>query len=205
MKKHLMFGAIAASLLAVVFSAPVLATVAEDYLFIKKAQVNVYPDRNLLGANVLAHGLIPTDGSGGAFGYGIVTNDGDGILVLTTHAGVLDSEDQSFILDPKWHSHFVRLGAVEQCGDNLGVVDITWQSPGSVAVSRDKAFWFKVPTDEFSATHSITGTPFDVQLGEDVAAVVSFKLAPVFGPGGLEAVCVTDITLADDFNVNVWR
>jgi hypothetical protein len=36
--------------------------------------------------------LIPTDGTGGAFGYGILTEDGDAILVAHTHPGVMDSE-----------------------------------------------------------------------------------------------------------------
>jgi hypothetical protein len=39
-------------------------------------------------------------------------------------------------------------------------------------------------------------------LGEDVNDVISFKLNPVFGEDGLEAVCVTDIRSAEQ-EVNV--
>jgi hypothetical protein len=39
-------------------------------------------------------------------------------------------------------------------------------------------------------------------LGEDVSDVVSFRLDPVFDKeDGLQAVCVTDITPAEDVNV----
>jgi hypothetical protein len=51
-------------------------------------------------------GEIPTDGSEGAFGYGVVLSDGRAI-VITTHADVLDSQLQQSILDPVWHNHFV--------------------------------------------------------------------------------------------------
>ncbi|MCI0563062.1 MAG: hypothetical protein MN733_31680 [Nitrososphaera sp.] len=78
--------------------------------------------------------MVPTDGSEGAFGSGILTSDGDAILVATTHGGVLDSEDQSFTMDPIFHNHFVRLGEVPDCGSDPGVVDISWQSPGRVVI-----------------------------------------------------------------------
>jgi hypothetical protein len=55
-----------------------------------------------------------------------------------------------------------------------------------------------VPTDEFEGWDSITGEPLSMMLGEDVANVISFKLDPVFGENGLEAVCVTDIRSAEE-------
>jgi hypothetical protein len=148
--------------------------------------------------------LIPTDGSEGAFGYGILTEDGDAILVSTTHAGVLDSEEQNYILDPTWHNHFVRLGDdVAECGEDQGVVDITWQSPGQVEINDNGARISDVPTDEFQGWHSITGEDLSMTLGEDVSNVVSFRLDPVFDEeNGLQAVCVTDITPAEDVDLN---
>jgi hypothetical protein len=144
--------------------------------------------------------MIPTDGSEGAFGYGILTEDGDAILVATTHAGVLDSEDQRFIEDPLWHNHFVKLGDnVEQCGEDQGVVDITWQSPGEVRIDDNTARISGVPTDEFEGWDSITGKELSMTLGETVSEVISFKLDPVFDEeDGLQAVCVTDIRSAEE-------
>jgi hypothetical protein len=144
--------------------------------------------------------LIPTDGSEGAFGYGILTEDGDAILVAHTHPGVMDSEDQRFIEDPLWHNHFVKLGDnVEQCGEDQGVVDITWQSPGEVRIDDNTARISGVPTDEFEGWDSITGKELSITLGETVSEVISFKLDPVFDEeDGLQAVCVTDIRSAEE-------
>jgi hypothetical protein len=191
---------VVAGFVGTIITAPVLATTIESFLIIESARVNVDDDE--LSARLTTDGEIPTDGSEGAFGYGILTNDGDAILVSTTHAGVLDSEEQNYILDPTWHNHFVRLGDVEQCKENPGVVDISWQSPGEVGINDNIARISDVPTDEFEGWHSITGEELSMTLGEDVSNVVSFRLDPVFDKEtGLEAVCVTDITLADDIDV----
>src|SRR5215211_3062696 len=129
-----------AGFIGTLFAAPVLATVAESFLVIESARVTVEDDDDELEARLITEGLlIPTDGSEGAFGYGILTEDGDAILVATTHAGVLDSEEQNYILDPTWHNHFVRLGEVAECGEDQGVVDITWQSPGEVRIDDNTA------------------------------------------------------------------
>jgi hypothetical protein len=92
---------------------------------------------------------------------------------------------------------------IEQCGEDLGVVDITWQSPGDVRIHNKIARINDVPTDEFEGWHSITGEELSMTLGEDVSDVVSFRLNPVFDEEeGLQAVCVTDITPAENVRVN---
>ena len=182
-------------------AAPALAQALESFLVIEKAEVSANGE---LEATLTTEGVIPTDGSEGAFGYGILTDDGDAILVSTTHAGVLDSEEQDYILDPTWHNHFVRLGDdVAECGEDQGIVDITWQSPGQVEINDNEATISDVPTDEFQGWHSITGEDLSMILGQDVSNVVSFRLDPVFDEqAGLQAVCVTDITAAEDIDVN---
>src|SRR3712207_3750912 len=137
-------------------AAPALAQALESFLTIQRAEVSTNGE---LEATLITEGLlIPTDGSEGAFGYGILTDDGDAILVSTTHAGVLDSEEQNYILDSTWHNHFVRLGDdVAECGEDQGVIDITWQSPGEVEINDNEARISDVPTDEFQGSHSITG------------------------------------------------
>jgi len=181
---------------------PVFASTAESFLTIERA--NVLTDDDELTISLIVEGLlIPTNGTEGAFGYGILTDEGDAILVAHTHRGVLDSEDQRFIGDPIWHNHFVKLGDVEQCGKHQGVIDITWQSPGMVTIDDDTATISQIPTDEFEGGDSITGEPLSIMLGEAVSEVISFKLDPVFGEDGLEAVCVTDIRSAEEeVNVN---
>jgi hypothetical protein len=191
---------VVAGFIGTAVAAPVLATTLESFLIIEKAEVSANGE---LEARLITEGMIPTDGTGGAFGYGILTEDGDAILVATTHAGVLDSEEQNYILDPTWHNHFVRLGDdVEQCGEDQGVVDITWQSPGEVRIDDNTARISGVPTDEFEGWDSITGEELSMTLGQDVSNVVSFKLDPVFDEeDGLQAVCVTHIKPAENIDV----
>jgi hypothetical protein len=176
---------------------PIFALSGESFLTVERANISI--DDEELTIRLMVEGLlIPTNGTEGAFGYGILTDEGDAILVVTTHAGVLDSEDQRFIEDPIWHNHFVRLGNVEQCGEDQGVVDITWQSPGEVRINNEIASLSDVPTEEFEGWHSITGEELSMTLGEAVSEVISFKLDPVFGEDGLEAVCVTHIRSAEE-------
>jgi hypothetical protein len=188
---------IAVGFIGTTVAAPVLATTVADFLTIVRAEVSANSELN---ARLITEGVIPTDGSEGAFGYGILTDDGDAILVATTHAGVLDSEEQRFIEDPTWHTHLVRLGDVEQCGEDQGIVDITWQSPGQVEINDNIARISGVPTsDEFEGRDSITGGQLSMTLGEAVSEVISFKLDPVFDEeAGLQAICVTDVRSAEE-------
>ncbi len=87
---------------------------------------------------------------------------------------------------------------MEQCGDHQGVVDITWQSPGEVRIDDNVARISGVPTDEFEGWDSMTGESLSMTLGQDASDVVSFKLNPVFGEDGLEAVCVTDVRSVEE-------
>src|SRR5215212_3292141 len=180
---------------------PVFASTAESFLTIERANVLTNDDDFTIELTVEGL-LIPTNGTEGTFGYGVLTDEEDVILVTTTHPGVLDSEAQRFIEDPIWHNHFVKLGDVEQCGEDQGIIDITWQSPGAVTIDDDTARINDVPTDEFEGWDSITGEPLSMMLGEDVADVISFKLDPVFGEEGLEAVCLTDTRSAEE-EVNI--
>lgn len=181
---------------------------AESFLTIESSSiVSNDGDNNELTAELDVEGVqIPTNGTHGAFGYGIITEDGDDdeeddtILVAHTHSGLLDSESQRFIEDPIWHNHFVRLGDVEQCGEDRGVIDITWQSPGEVGIDDNIATISDVPTGEFEGRHSMTGESLSITLGQaaSVSDVISFKLDPVFEEDGLKAVCVTDIRSAEE-------
>src|SRR5919112_1593385 len=163
---------IAAGFIGTTVAAPALAQALESFLIIERAEVSANGE---LEATLITEGMIPIDGSEGAVGYGILTDDGDAILVVTTHAGVLDSEEQNYVLDPSWHNHFVTLNEdIEQCSPDPGVGDITWQSPGEVEIDDNNAEISDVPTEEFEGWHSITGEELSMTLGEDVSDVVSF-------------------------------
>jgi hypothetical protein len=183
--------------------APVFAHTAESFLTIEGADILTDDEDEELTATLNVEGLlIPINGTGGAFGYGILMDDADTILLTHTHPGILDSEAQRFTEDPVWHNHFAKLGDVEQCGEDQGIINITWQSPGVVTIDDNTARIRDVPTDEFEGWDSMTGEPLSWMLGDGVSDVISFKLDPVFGEEGLEAVCLTDIRSAEE-EVNI--
>ncbi len=196
----LLVPSLVAVLVIAVIMTPIVAESMGSFLTINKAKIKTEPQVEIDEAKIKTDGKIPTDGSGGAFGYGIITT-GDSIMVTTTHAGVLDSEDQADALDPVWHNHYVRLGSDSNCGSDPAVVDITWESPGTIEIKNKKAVMEDLIA-MFIGTHSITKAPLYMSPGTDVANVVSFELEPVFDDGGnLVAVCVTDIQPADEVEI----
>ena len=187
---------------------PAFGFAAESFLTIERANISIDEGDDELSAELIAEGpSIPLNGTQGAFGYGLRTDEGgeDTILIAHTHAGLLDSEDQRFIEDAGWHTHLIRLGDVEQCEQDKGIVDITWQSPGEVSIDDDTATISGIPTDEFEGWDSITGGSLSMALGEGVNEAISFKLEPVYGgedDDELEAICVTDIRSAEEVNLD---
>src|SRR5207245_2621217 len=100
-----------------VFSTANVNASPPPYLVINQAIVQT----SGLNAILRTNGAIPTDGSGGAFGYGILTSAGTfAVIVSTTHQGVRDSVTQGSGAGPIWHNHFVRLGfgVTGLCGSN---------------------------------------------------------------------------------------
>jgi len=141
--------------------ASIAAIGTPDFRIIDKAVIA--KSTNNVQAVLQAHGHIPTKGERGAFGYGILTTQGlNAIMVSTTHEGK-DSEDQTNAADTRWHNHFVKLVSnPKDCGDDLRVESITFQSPGEVVINKDKAVMSNLPakftgTDAFSKSllHSI--------------------------------------------------
>ncbi|HKU84473.1 MAG TPA: hypothetical protein VJP58_10570 [Candidatus Nitrosocosmicus sp.] len=170
----------------------------EDFLNIREATIDTGSDE--MSAFLKTHGHIPTNGDGGAFGYGVLTSEGlDAVVVSTTHAGVLDSEEQNGANDPVWHNHFVTLGDdSENCGSDKAVKSITFESPGQVKIDDTNADLTAIP-DSISGTDALTGDDLTLSPGTDVNDVVSFKLSPQFNDNDeLKAVCVTDIQSADN-------
>lgn len=134
----------------------------------------------------------------GAYGYGVITKAGlNGILVTTTHGGVLDSAMQTDASDARFHNHYLSLQDSKKDGSGLcptfEVKDISWDAPGDVTILEDTAV-FDGPT-EYKSTHSLTGKKVSFRNLGPIGSVVSFTITPVDGKGNfsvdpIEAVCI---------------
>lgn len=156
------------------------------------AEIDV--NNNSLSADLTSIGLMPLKGESGAVGYGLITDKGtDAVVVSTTHGGVLDSEKQKDASDAVWHNHVVKLGKVELCGENPGVIDITFESPGEVKMQKQGLVMVDVPAS-FTGKHSLTNEKIAFDSGLNVQKVVQFSLEPKFSlTNELQAVCVANI------------
>ncbi len=176
-----------------------------DYLDIREAIIDA--DSEEMQAFLETHGHISTTGDEGAFGYGILTAEGlDAVIVTTTHGGVHDSELQEDASDPVWHNHFVALTSEsDNCGDDLEIESITYESPGEVSIEDNTADLRDIPASFTgtevvpSFTEASLGADITLEPGTDVSDVVSFKLDPIANDDDeLVAVCVTDIQSAEN-------
>ena len=150
---------------------------------------------------------VPTDGSGGAFGYGVISSAGlDAIVVTTTHAGIKDSIAQVDADDASFHNHYVALVNLEDDSACPGhqVSDISYQQPGDVSVSGHGVVIEDAPY-YFGATHSLSEEHISFNTGDDVSDVVYFTIDPVDSEGNtitdvadLAAVCINDIKSVGD-------
>src|SRR5215467_3140270 len=212
--KFLMVVSVALIMAITVPTNAVLADTSSPYLNIKTAVVNGAVNGAALQAVLYTGGHIPKDGSGGAFGYGILTSAGNNaVIVATTHEGVKDSIAQRSDSGPIWHTHFVRLVADEAtCGaTGARVAAITFEQPGRVVVTGNTAIFDLTPSS-FRGTAAqplldsqaqpTTGMPLRLTPGHNVQDVVSFKLQPVIKGGVLQAVCVEDIAHAQQIVTN---
>lgn len=176
---HVLFGLAAAAMVAGMLLAPTLASAVSSITSAK-----IEPDKSGLEVKIGTAGTIAKDGSDGAFGYGVLNQGGDSLMVATTHGGVLDSETQSGAADPIWHNHYVQLTAAgDYCAPNavlggarLEVAALTFESPGEVAVSGSNIKMEDLPgtfagTNPLDAFNAITLSP-----GTTADTVVSFTL-----------------------------
>jgi hypothetical protein len=195
-------GIIVASVATIFVSITPSSNPIGNFLGVKAATIS--PTESGLEAKLVTHGFIPQDGKYGAFGYGILTSVGlDGVIVATTHAGVLDSEMQQSASDPIWHSHFVSLGTGHKlCNGNPNVTDITYESPSTINVNQNNINFDKIPST-FTGTNPLTNKQTTIAPGNDAQSIVSFTLAPKFDNAGqLQAVCVENITPTEKFDTS---
>jgi len=206
MKNAVIFsGLVIGAMLTAVVASPIIVSAISNFLDLERVLVRKNPSG--LDAIFKTHGLIPQNGNGNppAFGYGLLTSAplSDGIIVSTTHKGVLDSATQNGNPNnPIFHNHFITLKAPPpNCPDPDAVAavdEITFESPGQIRIKSTDALQARIP-NTFTGTDSFTGDPLTLTPGNDVEDAVSFKLDPIFQGNTLVDVCVT-ITDAAEAN-----
>jgi hypothetical protein len=200
-------GLVVGSLVAAMVISPVAVSALADFLNLEQVLVRKNPSG--LDALFRTDGLIPTNGNGNpsAFGYGLLTSataSGQGIIVSTTHKGVLDSATQGGNgNNPIFHNHFITLKSIAGTGcpanADAAVDKITFQSPGQVRIQSTDALQARIP-NSFTGTDSLTNQPLTLSPGNNVVDAVSFSLIPIgVGPGDTtpSAVCVIIEDVAD--------
>ena len=200
-------GLVVGSLVAAMVISPVTVSALADFLNLEQVFVRKNPSG--LDALFRTDGLIPTNGNGNpsAFGYGLLTSataSGQGIIVSTTHKGVLDSATQGANgNNPIFHNHFITLKSIAGTGcpanADAAVDKITFQSPGQVRIQSTDALQARMP-NSFTGTDSLTNQPLTLSPGNNVVDAVSFSLIPIgVGPGDTtpSAVCVVIEDVAD--------
>jgi len=190
----------AASLVAAIALAPVLASATASYLDLDSVAATVKNGK--MTATFDTQDTVPkaVNARGLAFGYGIVTKVTEGTtlpaeaIVATTHAGVLDSQKQVTADNAVWHNHYVTLVGADAsvCASTIQVGEITWESPGATNVFLDKVVIQNAPLD-FDGTSSLSHEAVSYSGGTPLVGA-SFTLTPVFDSNdNLTNVCVTPV------------
>lgn len=189
MNKILNFALSSTAAAIIMVASPALAN--ESAGFSSIAQIR---DKNI-GVIINSDDMIEESG---AYGFGVTTSAGlEGILVTTTHGGVLDSAAQTDANDARFHNHYLSVQDSKVDGSGLcptfEVKDISWDAPGDVTILEDTAV-FDGPT-EYKSTHSLTGAEVTFDNLGPIGSVISFTITPVDGNGNFSvdpivAVCI---------------
>lgn len=171
---------------ALLASAPALA--GEDYLRLQEAEVEWAGTAaaKAVSVEIKAAASVPMDGKSGAFGYALLSDSGNNVLVIVTH---LPIDDSSYETVPSgFHTHVLDLKAP---GPSCPGANFEVDLPGSKANARfDADYQWKVKGSEIEVEHIPAA-----DLGDaGIESVASFKLKPVVGADGKPTnLCVSVI------------
>lgn len=160
---------------------------AQDHLRLKEIEISreaAKSGASTLSAEIETAGKIPMDGKAEAFGYALLTDQGNNVLVLVTHLPIDDSSHE----DPKsgFHAHVLDLKAPSPaCSGATFEVDLDNSKKNS---AFDAAYRWKVKGAEIEVEAVPTG-----DLGDaGVEGVAAFTLKPILGANGAPTnLCVT--------------
>ena len=180
-KKSLLVSAI-----SLTFASGFVLAETSGYLFIHnvKSEVEGKGTNKTLGVEIKTNRTIPMDGKSGAFGYAILTDSTNNVLVLTTHLPIDDSSHE----DPVngFHTHVLDLKEpTDACKTANFEVDLVTSAKNT---AFDANYQWKVKGEEIS----VKKVPV-AELGDaGVETVVSFTLKPILDANNKPTnLCVT--------------
>lgn len=146
---------------------------AAGYLTLKEVEVEWKGkgDKKTLEVEIKTNQDIPTDGKSGAFGYAVLTDGGNNVLVLTTHLPIDDSSHE----DPStgFHAHVLDLKKpTDACPGANFEVDLENSGKNT---AFDANYKWKVDDNEISVKH----VPVKDLGDAGVESVASFTLKPI--------------------------
>jgi len=164
---------------------------APGYLTLKEveAEWKGKADKKTLEVEIKTNQNIPTDGKSGAFGYAVLTDGGNNVLVLTTHMPIDDSSHE----DPStgFHAHVLDLKKpTAACPGANFEVDLENSGKNT---AFDANYKWKVDDDEISVKH----VPAKDLGDAGVESVASFTLKPILDANKKPTnLCVTVVDQA---------
>ena len=136
-----------------------IKVIPPDYLDLAAARLEEGPGFVWMVARVVGE-IAPTI-QRPPYGFAALTSNGQNILAVVTHAGILDSEDQTDPGDDSLHTHIIDVVSSKDCDNGLEVASASFRSPGILEVFEHKVKVRAVPVQ---------------QTGEFTGAVISFIL-----------------------------
>jgi len=185
---------------------PAVADSIPGYLIIKKSKVEIGDDD--LDAKIMTKGKIPKDGSGGAFGYGILTSGLDNVLAVTTHqcasdspvqgpAGIVCPTTYSLPIAPpfeqhnnaKFHAHILDLKTADAgCAAFGAPLEVDVASTISTGNNVSPHYDLEVKGNHLEVEAPIG--PSDVNPNGSPIGVVAFKIVPIVSGTDITNLCV---------------
>lgn len=124
-----------------------IVVIPPDFLDIKSAKLEANGQKVMMEVRVV--GDIRPDIQRPQYGFAALTEDGTGILGITTHAGIFDSEDQDDPGDDRFHTHVVEVFSSADCRSGVEVASASFDSPGNLRVRSDTVKVTNAPASSF--------------------------------------------------------
>ncbi|MDO9268690.1 MAG: hypothetical protein Q7T96_06215 [Methylobacter sp.] len=165
-----------ASAIGLTFACGIVVAETAGYLSLKEVEVEWEgkADKKTLEVEIKTNQDIPVDGKSGAFGYAVLTDGGNNVLVLTTHLPIDDSSHEA--TPSGFHAHVLDLKTpTEACPGANFEVDLENSGKNT---AFDANYKWKIDDTKIS----VEKVPVSDLGDAGVESVVSFTLKPIVDP-----------------------